>query len=737
MRNASAMPSSAQRWMIPLVFALLLLAAHGLAQQIVIDNDEGAPAYVETGSWSQGGSAGYSGGGYRFCYTGDNTATWQKSVPSDGTYEVFAAYLRSSNRSTYVPHEITHAGGVDTVAIDQNGALGMTETSLGVFPFSTSQPANIRLVATGGSNVYIADAIILRKVSVDAPVITGLTVSPNPPAEGKLITFSATISSETPLTSVQVRYGIGALTNTLTAIAGPNSTWSRPIPPQAQGSLIHYQFVATNEGGFTSESEVAIVRVPDPREFRVIWADSWGSSFLNATQAQELVNTARAANINTLMPQVRKVGDAVYNNSIEPRATNISGGSSFDPLQYLINLAHDTSGGKKRLQVHAWFVMHRIAQKSQSLHPQHPLSLHPEWEMYARSTTQPPYEPVGGTQRYLDPGHPDAVDYNIAVILHVMDNYDIDGVNLDYIRYPESADGKVHGYNPVSIARFNAVHGRSGIPADSDTLWRNWRRECVTLAVKKLYVQMWKRDPSVLLSTCTINWGSNYSPSNYATSSAYNGVYQDWKGWLEAGIIDYNALMNYVSQSTSTVPSRYQGWTDLSLAADDKRGSIIGIGAYLHTNPAYSAQQLLYARNQGAAGLNIYDWGSEVQAASGFTRTQFFDTIRTEVFQEWVDAPVPQWKANPVTGIIEGHVFDGPNPVDHAQVEVVGQAQTATVTDGNGWFGILHLPPGVHTLRVRIPGKPDIFYQAQNLSAGDVQTITIGPAEVRDFFGIF
>ncbi len=637
-------------WTLLASLGLLLgLIVPGSAQEVIMDDGDGAPVYVETGGgWTTGANltAGYNGGSYRFTIQNSpaTTATWQKAVPQTGLYEVFAGYLRGTNRPTQVPYLITHRDGTSEVVINQNGSTGVVETTLGTYTFNGGQNAVVQMVANGTTGAYMADAIILRYVGGD---------------------------------------------------------------------------------------------VEPFREFRVIWADSWNESFLNSTQANDLINTARTYNLNAVMPQVRKVGDALYNSAHEPRATNISGGGSFDPLGYLIGLARDTSGGKKRIQVHAWFVMHRIALKSQTLAPQHPLALHPEWEMWARSTTQPPYEPVGGTQRYLDPGHPDVVDYNIAVILDCLRKYDIDGVNLDYIRYPESADGKVHGYNPVSIARFNAVNNRTGIPSDSDTLWRNWRRECVTLAVKKLYVQMWKEKPHVLLTTCTINWGSNYTTSNFSSSSAYNGVYQDWKGWLEAGIIDYNALMNYVAQTTAPVPTRYQGWTNLSTQVDTLRGSIIGIGAYMHSDPSYSAAQLLYARERGAQGLNIYDWGSEVSAAPGFSRTGFYSTIRSQVFPTWVDAPVPQWKSNPVNGIIEGHVYNGLVEVDHAQVEVVGRAGTATVTDGKGWFGILHLPPGNHTLRVRIPGKPDLFYAAQPLAAGEIQTVVIGTNQVRDVWGIF
>ena len=103
---------------------------------------------------------------------------------------------------------------------------------------------------------------------------------------------------------------------------------------------------------------------------------------------------------------------------------------------------------------------------------------------------------LGLHRQFLDPGHPGAVDHNVAVILDCLSKYNIDGINLDYIRYPEL---RIPGYNPVSVARFQHVHRHVPTADDHGPQWCDWRRECVTHEVKKIYVQMWKtqtrRDP--------------------------------------------------------------------------------------------------------------------------------------------------------------------------------------------------------------------------------------------------
>ncbi len=453
--------------------------------------------------------------------------------------------------------------------------------------------------------------------------------------------------------------------------------------------------------------------VGPPGEYRCIWVDSWGTGILNASQCNDLIQTCRNNNINTVIVEVRKVGDAYYSSAIEPRATNISGGPSFDPLGYLIDIAHDTSGGKKYIEVHAWFVAHRIA-TSTNLSPQHVLSRHPEYVMLNSEGKE---SAEGSTKKFLDPGHPGAVEHNIAVILDCLSKYKIDGINLDYIRYPEDAGS--WGYNPVSISRFNAFYGKTGNPSPSDPDWADWRRECVTQEVKKIYIKSMMMDPDVVLTVDTVGWGWKWD--DFEHSSAYAQVFQDWVGWLQVGILDYNALMGYVSNDWP----RYEGWCNLSLENDDKRGSILATGAYMQDTVQEALDQLLWARNAGAAGLNIYDWYSEVSGNDyGQTRSDFYRELKAQVFPEWVEPPAPKWKTKPLTGIFQGNLTDFGIAVDHGTVEIEGRPWTRVYTDGMGWYAILDVLPGDYLLRFSgSAGQDVVFIQAAMPSAGQIITL--------------
>ncbi|MBN1476318.1 phosphodiester glycosidase family protein [Candidatus Sumerlaeota bacterium] len=129
------------------------------AEVIILDNDDGSPGYVETGSWATSGSVGYDGGTYRYATAGgSSTATWSATLASTTQYEVAVWYVPGTNRATSTRYVVQTASGPQSVDIDQSG--GGNWTSLGLFDFSAG-PATVQLQAasSSGGSVVIADAV--------------------------------------------------------------------------------------------------------------------------------------------------------------------------------------------------------------------------------------------------------------------------------------------------------------------------------------------------------------------------------------------------------------------------------------------------------------------------------------------------------------------------------------------------------------------------------------------------
>jgi hypothetical protein len=126
---------------------------------VIVDNDQGSPAYTETGTWTTSGSAGYNGGTYRFAAVGGaHTATWTATVGS-GDYTVSVWYVAGSNRATSTKYTISTATGNQTVYINQT-QNSQTWVSLGTFRFNGGS-ATVTLDAAGstGGSVVIADPV--------------------------------------------------------------------------------------------------------------------------------------------------------------------------------------------------------------------------------------------------------------------------------------------------------------------------------------------------------------------------------------------------------------------------------------------------------------------------------------------------------------------------------------------------------------------------------------------------
>ncbi len=129
----------------------------------ILDNDNGAPGYSETGAWYTSSSTGYNGGTYRYSYTSANetsTATWAPYLAQAGYYGVYVWYRTGSNRPTDALYHIHHAGGVTDVRVNQE-VHGETWRYIGTYYFAAGSGGSVVLSnqSNEGDQAVIADAV--------------------------------------------------------------------------------------------------------------------------------------------------------------------------------------------------------------------------------------------------------------------------------------------------------------------------------------------------------------------------------------------------------------------------------------------------------------------------------------------------------------------------------------------------------------------------------------------------
>jgi uncharacterized lipoprotein YddW (UPF0748 family) len=361
---------------------------------------------------------------------------------------------------------------------------------------------------------------------------------------------------------------------------------------------------------------------PDAPEIRALWVTR--SSLTSPASIAALVRTAHDQGFNTLLVQVRGRADAYYASDLEPRPADLSRQpASFDPLATLLSEAKAAG-----IRVHAWVCVNLVSSAIElPAAPDHLVYRHPEWLMVPRTIAQElahldPANPgyVGKIARwtrgqletveglYASPMQPEAAAYTERVITDLARRYDLDGIHLDYARYPNQQ----FDYSRYAIAEFRAdIRPRIAADArrDIDALveadlfaypdrfpaeWKAFRRARLTALVARIRRGVHAVRPKALLTSAVF-------PDS---QDAFDERMQDWRGWLEAHLVDAVAPMAYTQES-----GRFA--EQIAAARDIAGGGLVwaGIGAYRLT-PAQTIENIQAARRLGAAGFVLFSYDS-------------------------------------------------------------------------------------------------------------------------------
>lgn len=265
------------------------------------------------------------------------------------------------------------------------------------------------------------------------------------------------------------------------------------------------------------------------REVRAAWLTTayrldWPQTLVNgqndiARQQAELVNLLdelKEAKFNTILFQVRHRGTLLYPSTIEPfskmLATTANNNPLYDPLQFAINECH-----KRGMECHAWLVTLPADDLSKQQLKR--------YQNANRSIIQI------NNKYFLDPANPKTSIYLTSIINEIVDKYDVDGIHLDYLRYPE---------------KISKPFDRNTYRRQKSTLsLEDWRRDNITKILTDIYKAVKNRKPWVKVSTSPI--GKHSDTNRYGSKgwNAFHEVYQDVFKWTELGIIDQLYPMIY------------------------------------------------------------------------------------------------------------------------------------------------------------------------------------------------
>ncbi len=454
-----------------------------------------------------------------------------------------------------------------------------------------------------------------------------------------------------------------------------------------------------------------VIRTPGIKdaEIRAVWASILSPCMNTEEEIHQLVSAVRKAHLNTIIIQVRRSGSVYFNSKLEPRAAAIQNRPEYDPLAILIKEAHDTSGGKVRLDVCAWFNVFPVGRQRelQNAKPAPLTVTHPEWFTRDRN---------GNVKTSLDPGIPEVHDHIISVIEECLAHYEVDGVNLDFIRYPEEDAG----YNPIALKRYNRLTKSTCIPDPDDAAWNEFRRDQITHFVRRCGVSVWRLRPDAVFSIDAVGYGRP-PLEEFADSAPYNQVHQNWAEWIKRAYVDVVCRMGYKREYVPVQAQHFRGWADFSKKLQDEcpgRLVTIGIGGYFNSTTD-TLTQYREAQKRGL-GTSIFSYHRPTREASETQKfgaaSPFWEILGNEIYTQILPPARPHWKKE--YGLFAGFLKDSSgNPVDGGYVQLEGTTYR-TKTDGSGFFTFNLLQPRTYSVEAdgsRLHGK-EIMVKAGSIA---------------------
>lgn len=257
---------------------------------------------------------------------------------------------------------------------------------------------------------------------------------------------------------------------------------------------------------------------PNPKyEVRAVWLTTiggidWPHSYAQSERSAEkqkeelraILDRLQKANINTVLLQTRIRATTIYPSQYEPWDGCLSGfpGKSpgYDALQFAIDECH-----KRGMEVHAWVVTIPVG----------------KWNSYGCRQLRKRFPRLIkriDQDGYMNPEATQTGCYLAEMCREIVQRYDVDGIHLDYIRYPETWKFRIS---------------------------KDQARGNITRIVEKIHQAVKKEKPWVKMSCSPIGKFDDLSRYWSHGWNAYTKVAQDAQAWLKDGLMDELFPMMY------------------------------------------------------------------------------------------------------------------------------------------------------------------------------------------------
>ena len=208
---------------------------------------------------------------------------------------------------------------------------------------------------------------------------------------------------------------------------------------------------------------------------------------------------------------------------------------------------------------------------------------------------------------HFDASNPEVREFIKDIYLEIVNNYDVDGVELDYIRYESSNLSSLKGQitasqiNDYSFSEYaiNQFMEENNLSGDFTTLflndaslrqkWIDYKKDNITEVVKLVSNEVKKVNPNVSVTASVFRYRSK------------DNVCQDWPKWLEEGYLDNIEPMIYSNDDEYFEKDVVDAYNHLA-----SKYMIVGVGPMVSNGDTYQLIRQIRFLEKYGCGYSVF-----------------------------------------------------------------------------------------------------------------------------------
>ena len=268
---------------------------------------------------------------------------------------------------------------------------------------------------------------------------------------------------------------------------------------------------------------------PTLQEIRGVWLTNVDSEVMfSRLGIRQAFDQLAELKFNTVYPAIwnwgytqypSAIAQQTYGLTVDPRSPGLQ---SRDALAEMVKIGH-----RRGLAIVPWFEFGFMTTAESEM-----ASRHPAWITQRRDGSQIWQEGIY-QRKWLNPFHPEVQQFIQNLVLEIVTQYDIDGIQFDdHFGLPNE-----FGYDAYTVRLYRQEHQGKSPPSDAeDPEWIKWRANKITVFMRQLFRAIKDQKEDVVVSL---------SPNRY--DFALNHHLQDWLTWEREGLVEELVLQVYTS----------------------------------------------------------------------------------------------------------------------------------------------------------------------------------------------